>query len=182
MCEPATLTAMTAAITSAATTAAPYLAATSAVLGYAQQSEAASAQADAIKKNMEFQQNQLQLQRTQNDQQASEKMSAVALEALKQTGHLRAMQGDSLMVGNSTDRIENEMNMNAGSDMATLEANRLSADNQVTTEAMAAKMRADNQMSSIKMPSLIGTGLQIAGGFVDKKARDIKNTPVTPLQ
>lgn len=187
MCEPTTLialgvTAEAAAAASAAGTMASVMAAASAVapavgvgsavLGFAAQKQQADSQEAAMRQNYNIQQDQMQIQRNQNDQQASEKMSAVALEAMRETGRLNA---SGFLGGNSMERAQGEIMMNAGSDMATLEANRLNVHNQSTTEGMAAASRTNSQLKSIKQPSLIGTGLQIAGSLADAETRKQTN-------
>jgi hypothetical protein len=183
MCEPATLTALgmsaanaaavssaAAAVGTAVTAASPYLAAASAVGGYIQQDRQADAQEEAIKVGMQTEANQLNLQQQQMNQQASEKMSALALESLRETGRLKAITGDAGAAGLSSVRGVNEVLMNEGTDMASLEANRKNAINQSVVEGQGAIARGMSQINSIKRPSLIGTGLQIAGSYADQQA------------
>jgi hypothetical protein len=187
MCEPTTLVALgvsaqaasaaaaagtMASVMAAASAVAPVIGVGSAVAGFAAQKQQADSQEAAMRQNYDIQQNQMQLQRNQNDQQASEKMSAVALEAMRETGRLSA---SGFLGGNSLIRAQNEIQMNTGTDIATLEANRLAVHNQNTTEGMAAASRTNSQMNSIKQPSLIGTGLQIAGGLADAETRKQNN-------
>lgn len=171
MCEPATLT----ALATFAAEAAPYVAAATAVAGYAQQQQQADKQEASVRQGYAANLNQLQVQQTQINQQATDKASAASLEALRETGRLRAIGGDAGALGASFDRQTNEVEMNTGQNIAAIEANRVSAESQATAEGMAAQARATMQLNSIKQPSLIGTGLQIAGAGVDASRRGQQN-------
>lgn len=171
MCEPTTLTALAAF----AAEAAPYVAVAGAVAGYAQAQNQAEKQEAGIRQGYAANLNQLQVQQTQINQQATDKASAASLEALRETGRLRAIGGDAGALGSSFDRQTNEVEMNTGQNIAAIEANRVSAASQSSAEGAAAQARATLQLNSIKQPSLIGTGLQIAGVGMDAARRGQQN-------
>lgn len=175
MCEPATITALATTAVSAATAAAPYIATASAIAGYVQTSQSAHAQEDAIRQGYQTQMEQTQLQQTQQNQQATDKMSERALEAHREMSRLSVIAGESGTMGGTNDRVIRESAFNAGQDMATIEANRAAGIKQTQTEAEGLRARATSNLNSIKQPSLIGTGLQIAGAFADAGARTQSN-------
>jgi hypothetical protein len=91
-------------------------------------------------------------------------MSERARQAMIETGHLQALSNESgTNGGGSNDRVTNEANFNAGTDIATMQANAESQQRALADQARGAYSTAQQRMSSIHQPSLIGTGLQIAG-------------------
>jgi hypothetical protein len=182
MCEPVTISATTLAITSAATSAVGSAAA------YYAQSQAASRQTDAAQKAYDSQITQIKNQQTEESQAASAQMSERARQALIETGHLQALANESgTNGGGSNDRVTNEANFNAGTDIATLEANAQSQQRQLAMQATGAYSTAASRMASIQQPSLIGTGLQIAGAGLSsatgiKRANDIASGRIPAYQ
>jgi hypothetical protein len=80
-----------------------------------------------------------------------------------ETGHLQALANESGTSGGSNDRVTNEANFNAGSDIATIQANTESSQRQIIGSLSGAYAQAQQRDANIQTPSLIGTGLQIAG-------------------
>jgi hypothetical protein len=113
----------------------------------------------------------LQAQQAQNNMQASDKMSNVALESLRAMGQLRAAAGDTGLGGLNADRIGGEIRMAEGMDIATLESNRRMANNQYSAEAASMVANNYSRLAAVKRPSLIGAGLQIVGGNLDDQRR-----------
>jgi hypothetical protein len=96
--------------------------------------------------------------------------------------HLRCWpsNGESGIGGGvSEDRIMNESRFNEGTDMATIEANRMSNLKQTELEAKGMRAGSVRQLSQVKQPSLIGSGLQIAGIYTDHKIKTDKLQKVT---
>lgn len=151
MCEPTTLL----LIASAA----------SAVVGYVQTSNANAAQSEAIQANSKAQAEQTKVQYDQINQNAQDKMSARAREAMIEQGKLRTISGETGLTGVSTDRIQAESQFNLGTDLATINQNRANTLNQAAAGANSNLAKSQSQMNSITRPSLIGTGLQIAGAY-----------------
>lgn len=143
----------------------------SAGFGMFQSHEQAKDQKAAVQSNLNSQTAATNLQQQQTNQQATDKMSQVALESLKESGRIQAIAGDTGAEGVSTDRLRAEVRMNEGSDIATLESNRINANNQSGQEAAALSAQSQSKLNSIKQPSLIGAGLQIAGGLADDSRR-----------
>lgn len=142
--------------------------AASAVVGYVGQKQAASRQADAAQAAYDAQVNDTKNQMTQQTQAAAEQMSERARQAMIETGHLQALAADSgTNGGGSNDRVTNEANFNAGQDIAAMQANASSAQRQMVNQLSGSYAQAASRTASIQQPSLIGTGLQIAGGTLN---------------
>jgi hypothetical protein len=158
MCEPVTLTATTLAIASAATAAA------GSVATYVAQSQAASRQTNAAQTAYDASITQIKNQQVEDSQAASAQMSERARQAMVETGHLQALSAESgTNGGGSNDRVTNEANFNAGTDIATMQNTAASQQRALADQARGSFATASQRMSSIQQPSLIGTGLAIAG-------------------
>lgn len=162
MCEPASLSLSTMTIASMAMSAA------TAVASYVGQSQAASRQSDAAQAAYDAQVTDTKNQMTQQSQAAAEQMSDRARQAMIETGHLQALAADSgTNGGGSNDRVTNEANFNAGQDIAAMQANASSQQRQAVSALRGDYAQAASRTASIQQPSLIGTGLQIAGGALN---------------
>jgi hypothetical protein len=107
---------------------------------------------------------QIKNQQVEASQAASAQMSERARQAMVETGHLQALSNESgTNGGGSNDRVTNEANFNAGTDIATMQNTASSQQRSLADQARGAYSTASQRMSSIQQPSLIGTGLQIAG-------------------
>ncbi len=139
----------------------------SSVMGFVQQSQQASAQTKAIKANYAQQTEALKLQYDQTNKQATDEMSMRAREAMIESARLRAVSGESGLFGLSNDRIQNESAFNLGTDIASIESNRLATVKQLHQEGLETRANTASRINQITRPSLIGTGLQIAGTAVN---------------
>lgn len=158
MCEPVS----TMTITSMAMSAA------GAVASYVGQSQAAKRQGDAAQAAYDSQVTQTRNEMVQQSQAAAEQMSERARQAMIETGHLQALAVDSgTNGGGSNDRVANESNFNAGQDIAAMQANASSAQRQMVNGLRGSYAQAVSRTASIQQPSLVGTGLQIAGGALN---------------
>jgi hypothetical protein len=106
-------------------------------------------------------------------------MSVRAREAMIEQARLRVIGGESGLSGGSNDRIENESQFNLGTDIASLESNRRNALNQLYQEGKSLQAGNEAQIRQVRRPSLIGTGLQIAGVATNAAAnyKAAKNKP-----
>jgi hypothetical protein len=152
MCEPATLLAISAAVS-----------VVSAGVGYMQQADAADNQEDAIRDNWAAQQLQIDEQQSQINDNALDEKSKRAKEATIERGRLRAIQGESGLSGVTQERIINESAFNEGTDIAAIEGNRKNSIKQSQVERGSLRANSQSQLNTIQQPSLIGTGLQIVG-------------------
>jgi hypothetical protein len=158
MCEPVTISTTTALAISMAVSAA------SAAASYVQQSESARRQTNAAQDAYDANVVQIKNQQVEASQAASAQMSERARQALVETGHLDALANESgTNAGGSNDRVTNEADFNAGTDIATMQSNASSTQRSLADQARGAAAQASQRMSAIQQPSLVGTGLQIAG-------------------
>lgn len=102
-------------------------------------------------------------QQQQIQAQATDSMSDRAREAMIERGRLRVVNGESGLTGNSSDQQERQSYFNEATDMARIEGNRGAQQNQAALGAKGVTAQTNSRLNNIKQPSLIGTGLQIAG-------------------
>lgn len=173
MCEPVTIGTM--ALTAGESLMVGVTAASAAMTYVGQQ-----AQADAIgnsqRASYEAQMSQLQLQREQINEQATDQMSARAMAAQAAQAKLRASAGESGVSGISVDRADREIAFNSSQDIATIDKNRRAQIAQTAVNGQAIQAQTQSALNSAPHPSLIGTGLQIAGGFANVAARQPNNS------
>ena len=105
---------------------------------------------------------------TEVNEATAENVSARSREAMIERGRLAAIAASSGTTGASRDRLEDASRFAEGSDIKTLERNRVRNINQLIDEARGVNLQADSALGAIKQPSLIGTGLQIAGTAVNE--------------
>lgn len=141
--------------------------AASAIAQYNGQRTAAHQQADAIHAQLNDRDAQLQLQQDQVNQQASQQQSARAIEALQQRGRLATIFASSGLGGASQGRALADVSSQEGRDMATIEANRASQIQQGQAQRRSGNLSAGAELKAIRQPSLLGTGLQIAGSALN---------------
>lgn len=156
MCEPATLIAASLAISAG-----------SALYGHQQQNQAAKQQQAAILKSAEMQNIQTAQVYEQQNQAAMAESSQRHIQWLQDLGRLRTAGAESGLMGATENRLENEASAAAERDLATIESNRLKGTQQTASTGVAQQRQADADLKSIQHPSLIGTGLQIAGAAVN---------------
>lgn len=156
MCEPTTLMAIGLAISAA-----------SAGVSYKQGQNAAKTQEESIQRSAEMQNIQTAQGYEQQSQAAMEQSSQRHQDWLRDLGRLRTVGAESGLVGNNEQRLENETTMQAQNDLATVEANRMKGTLNAGSEAAAGSLRASAQLTRVRRPSLVGTGLQIAGTATD---------------
>lgn len=169
MCEPVTV-ATTAVV---AAEAAPALitagemiaigvAAASAGVGYFAQQQAADDNRAAAEANYQAQMKQLQLQREQINEQASDEISFRAKTARSNLASLRVSAGESGIAGITEGNLEREVKFNESQDIATIQKNRRNAMDQTTAQGASLAAQNMSQVNSVRQPSLIGSALQVA--------------------
>jgi hypothetical protein len=134
----------------------------------------ASQQNKAIEQGYAQQMQAVQQQYDQINAQSSQQMSERALEAMKERSRMRVLAGESGVAGITEDRLMNESRFNEGTDMATIEANRSNNLKQTHLDAQGMRAGQMRQLSQIRQPSLIGSGLQIAGIYTDQQTAAAK--------
>lgn len=153
--------------------------AASAVASYAQQQDAARKQEHAAEDNYRAQQEQLAQQQKQVNEGAAQQESERARAMLIEQGRLRVASGEAGVYGNSVDRSMNESVFNAGTDITSIENNRRNGILQSGAEGNALRARAQGIINTSQRPSLIGTGLQIAGAYYGSKTPSPVSTDTT---
>lgn len=154
MCDPVSITTLA-------------ISAVSSVAAYSGQRQQARAQEAGIRANYRERDAAMQAQQFEQNQQATQQMSQRAVEALRQRGRLAAALADSGLGGSSQSRLFGDIDMQEATDLATLEANRASAIAQGERQRRANTSGTNAELASIRQPSLLGTGLQIAGAGLD---------------
>ncbi|SET61179.1 hypothetical protein SAMN05216412_11031 [Nitrosospira multiformis] len=137
----------------------------SAGMGFMQQSSQAKMQRKAVQEDYTQQMQALNLQYDQTNKQAIDEMSARAREAMIESARLRAFSGESGLAGISNERIKNESAFNLGTDISSIESNRQASLRQLHQEGKGVRAQTTSKINEVvkNRPSLIGTGLQIAG-------------------
>lgn len=155
MCEPTTI-----------------LAIGSAVVGHMAQQQQAKAEDKATRNAYAQEQMQSAEKYKQENDQINQQMSQRSREALAERGRLNAAYGEGGLVGGSLDRILNENEFNLGQDISTMEGNRSNLTAQTRMQNEGSRATAQSRFNSTQRPSIIGTGLQIAGSLAgDKKVQ-----------
>ena len=153
MCEPTTIAMGIMAAVSTAST----------LVSAQEQTKAADQQTDLIMDGYEQERQQTLRQYQDQTAVAQEDTSARHKEQLIEEGRLKAIGAESGLTGVTNDRIVQESENNADQDIATIEANRVRAAEQAHAQASARQTGANIQLTSVRRPSSLGTGLQIAG-------------------
>lgn len=170
MClDPASATALTLMKVSAGISAA------SALASYAQGTATAKAQTEAVKRNADLQQADLDRQAGEQREAEAAQMNEQARSARKDMALFDAVAGE-YGGGVSVDRASAAMGIQQGEGTATLAKNSDNAGRQNSMTSLALQARTGSQLASISRPSLIGTALTIGGSYADysTKAKGIQ--------
>lgn len=135
----------------------------SAIAGHVGQQRAAKAQERAIRTGYNNQVAQLENQRREQNIQARTEMSERARQAMIERARLRAASAEGGATGNTMDQIMGANEFAAGQDMAMMSENARNRNRQSAQEGIAMQSRATSELNQIERPSLLSTGLQIAG-------------------
>jgi len=142
------------------------------------QSQAAEAQSAAIANEQNAKNAAIQAQALENRQNLTEQASQAAIDEKVATAQLRAVAGESGLSGGSQERVVSQAQVTYGRDIATIEANRIRSDAQASRGIVANNASASAKQASVVRPSIIGTGLQIAGAYNDYQTRqEAKRVP-----
>jgi hypothetical protein len=162
MCDPTTAMLAISAISAGAS----YVSGTQS----AEQQAAASNNATALA----YEQNNVRQQQI-NEQSALDKSERIKQGQLERA-KLATIAGESGALGLSSDRLLADSFMQEGTDIASLEKNRLNNQTQTTysnRQAQANGQSANNQAGA-NAPSLLQTGLQIGGAYTQYQAASTK--------
>lgn len=158
MCEPTTLLAISTAISVAST-----------AMSYIGQKQQAKNQERAATTAYNNDRAQLEEQRRQEGVSAREEMSQRGKDAMQARATLRAASADGGIGGNVVDRIMTGNEAAAGQDIAMMKENGRNTARQSGHQGIAMQSQAQSRLNAIERPSLLGTGLQIAGTVVGAK-------------
>lgn len=138
-----------------------------AVMSYVGQQQQAKKQERAVMDSYNSQTAQLQEQRRQQNVEAQQQMSERGRQALFERARLRAASAEGGTGGNSVDRIFGAADFQAGQDVAMMQENARNVSRQSALEGQALHSQAQSRLNTIERPSLLNTGLQIAGIGMD---------------
>lgn len=139
------------------------------VADYQASNDAADAQSQAARQQYESNMAALQEQQKQINQDAADKQSIRALEAMKERGRLNATAGEMGVTGNSVEKALQESLFNEGTDISTIEANRKNSVTQNTRNMSAAGVQLASNINQAEAgrTSLLAAGLGIGGAVVN---------------
>ncbi len=142
-------------------------AAGSAVASYSAGQAMVQATQDAANNNYALQTMQLEEQGKEIEKQAANEMNERAKAAQLEQAKLRVIAGESGALGISQDLMLVDSEFQEGTDIATIQANKVSALKQNDISKLSAYSESQNavNMAKNKAPTLVGTGLQIASGL-----------------
>lgn len=138
--------------------------AATAALSYQQQSKMASAQQENINLQAKTNDEALAAQRTQINANAADQTSVRQRQALIERGRLTAAAGESGLNDNTGRELLSSL-FTESSDIATINVNRQSAIDQSGRTGDALYRQSQSAANRIIGPSLVGTGLQVAGDY-----------------
>lgn len=127
----------------------------------------ANKQADAIKTAYRDTDAQNQERYTQINADAAEKQSARAREARIERARIAVAAGESGLGGLNAARLEGEAEGAYGRDTTRIESDRTAAERSTFLEMQGMRSRAQSDLNKLKYPSLVQSGLQIAGAYAD---------------
>jgi hypothetical protein len=155
MCEMTTLMVASMAISAA-----------SAYSSYRAQSDSAKQQTRALQKEGDLQQMDLARQAQQQAEAGTDDMNAAARAAQADLATFDVIAGE-FGGGNSAERARTIQEVQQGEHLATISRNASTGMSETAFSANAARERNLSQLRSVRAPSKLAMGLQIAGAAVD---------------
>lgn len=152
MCEPTTLLAISSAVSVASTLAA-----------HVGQGQVAKQQDRAVRTDYNMGVAQLERQRLEQNVQSRTEMGDRARQAMIERSRLRAASAEGGVGGNSIDRIFGTHATATSQDMAMMSENARNVNRQSAMGGMSMQASATGRLNQIERPSVLNTGLQIAG-------------------
>lgn len=146
-----------------AATAAAIVAITSAAVSYDSGQRQLYASSKAAHDNQVIQNQQIEEQRKQIAQQAANDKTERMRAQQQEEGKLRVITGESGALGFTSDRLLQDSEFQMGSDIATIDANKVSAMKQNNMNALSIYSENTSRVNEAanRAPTLLGTGLQI---------------------
>lgn len=134
------------------------------IVGFIGQSQAANAQEGQIVRGQHLQNEAFAAQRTDITDAAETEISDRVRQAKIEKGRLRVAQGESGLAGVTFARLQRDVDFQSGTDISRIQTSTRKRIEQSKREQGASDHRSRSNALQINRPSLIGTGLQIAGG------------------
>lgn len=141
--------------------------AASALAAHAGQQQMAKAQESAARTSYNMGVSQLERQRLEQNTQAQVQMSERARQAMIERGRLRAAMPGAGVEGGSIDRIAGNHEYMVNRDLAMMTENSRNTARQSAQEGIGMQAQAQSRLNQIERPSILNTGLQIAGVGLD---------------
>ena len=113
----------------------------------------------------------------QLDKEAIDKKSIRAKEAMIEQGRLNVIQGESGLGGLSFEKTMDESLFNEGTDISSIESNRLASQRQLSYETENLAIQSGNRRSKIKKPDWIGGTLGVLGDAASTASSFSSRTP-----
>lgn len=135
----------------------------STAVSFVGQMRQANSQEDAIRTNEELMLGDLDAKSTEVDGSAGAEKSDIAIEALRKKGQTRVASGENLNMGITAMLLQQDVYTQAGRESTKVEVNRQRSQEQIERDKRGVRARSQGAVNSIDRPSVLGTGLQIAG-------------------
>jgi hypothetical protein len=132
------------------------------VASYAAANQQAKAQADAVNAQNRATQMDLERQASQQREDGAAEANAYAQQARRDMSLLDALVGEGA-AGNSADRAGVVQTLKNEQDLATIQNNSRRGQSEIGFSSLASTNTAKQRMAAIQRPSLLQTGLTIAG-------------------
>jgi hypothetical protein len=135
--------------------------------------QAAANQAEAIAQQTAIMQQQANEKEKQINEQAANTEAERNKQGMIERAQMKTTAGESGALGFTSDRLLKDSFMQQGTDLMSIEANRTNQIKQTENEklGLVAKGNTASAEAYAKAPSLLGTGLQIAGDVVSYKTK-----------
>ena len=99
------------------------------------------------------------------DDSAAAERSQLAIETLKKRGAMRVASGENMGMGLTTQLLMQDIEAQYGRETTAIDRDRSKRQRQNARQRESIVQGSQNQWNSIKRPSLVGTGLQLAGNI-----------------
>jgi hypothetical protein len=143
-----------------------------AVMSAVQQQQASKQQAEAATDAQELYNKQLGEAYKEQNQQSALQESERIKQGMVERAKISTIAGESGALGLSSDRLIGDSFMQQGTDMASIEQNRLNSQNQRFRDGKTAENKSNSLINDAnnKAPTVIGTGLSIASAYYSGKS------------
>lgn len=139
------------------------ISAVSTIMQYQEQQSAADTQTKMIQDGLAKDRAATQRQYEEINKVAQDDSAQRHKEFLIDQARIKAIGAESGLSGTTQGRIEDEVANDAQTDLSTIEANRQRQAESAHTQGLAKSTQAGIQLSGIRRPTALGTGLQIVG-------------------